>query len=192
MRVRDKKIPITVSSINRHLRLVELDAAEKGGSPGTGATILRLRPNPIGRLADKRRITPEALASAQEIEQAFTSITSALWIKPVTMQRVDRGYNSAEPEYITYIQGLYRQWANAWSVAKKQHQCLVLPCTIGMVIDQRSAYDLCQEYHCRHSKVERAAIVGLQDWARRAGKLTKTDAQRWGDISARFEAGLTA
>lgn len=182
-----KPTPVTVASIGRYLRMVEIEAAEKGENvaPGTGATILRLKPDPVGKLVDQRKIGPEGLEAAREIEQAFDSIAGSLWIKPLSMERRDRSYSSREPEYIAHLQSLYRQWADAWSAARKQHQCIVLPCTIGLVIDHRSPWDLCQEYRCRHEKAEHGAILGIMDWARRAGKLTKASAQTWQDIAAK-------
>jgi len=178
---------VTVASIGRYLRLVEIEAAERGENvaPGTGATILRLRPNPVARLVEQRKIGAEGLASAEEIERAFDSIAGALWSRGASMERRDRSYTSREPEYIAHLQSLYRQWADAWSVARKQHQCIVLPCTIGLVIDHRSPWDLCQEHRCRHEKAEHGAILGIMDWARRAGKLTKAVAQTWQDIAAK-------
>jgi hypothetical protein len=180
-KTRSKSGPVTVASINRTLRLAEMEAAEKG-NPGTGATILRLRggqSSPIGRMVDAGKIGPEGLSAATEIEEAFSAITNALWIRPISMERQDRSYGFGEPERIANILGIYRKWADYWSVAKKQYGCFVLPMTIGAVIDWRSPRDMCGQYGVRFHRCEQAIVTGLMDYARRAGWLTRGQETTW-------------
>ena len=78
-----------IKSLARILAEVQRRAGSGAEIGGTPFTVLKLANNPIGRLVDLGRIGAEELRAASEIAVAFYTITGALQIKPVNLDRVD-------------------------------------------------------------------------------------------------------
>jgi hypothetical protein len=171
----------TASTIKRAVRQAEL----RSGTGGTGYTILKLTAKPIARLIEKRQIGPEELQAAQDISTAFHSLTGVLWLRPLLMERLDKGHGGNEPAAIVDAQRRYRNWADHWSMLRKRGD-RTMEIVIGAVIDERAFSTIENDIGLRHGIAKRATIRGLRDYAVRADWVKGQLAARW-----RAEAGCT-
>jgi hypothetical protein len=70
----------SLGRLKRALRKAERRAGDGSDIGGTGATILKLLPAPLARLADKRRIGTEEIRAADEIAVAIHAQAGALFV----------------------------------------------------------------------------------------------------------------
>ncbi len=156
----------TASEIKRAARLAEL----RSGTGATGYTLLKQAPAPIARLIMDRQIGPEELQAAHDICTAFHSLTGALWLRPLLMERQDRGPSGNEPAAVLDAQRRYRAWAEHWS-RLRVHGNHTLRIVIAVVIDEWAFKVVEYDIGLQHGKAKAALICGLRDYAVRAGWL---------------------
>lgn len=171
----------TAGAIKRAARQAEL----RSGTGGTGYTILKLTSKPIARLIEKRQIGPEELQAVQDICTAFHSLTGALWIRPLLMERLDRSHGGNEPAAIVDSQRRYRNWADHWSMLRKRGD-RTMEIVIAAVIDERAFHIIEDDIGLRHGIAKKATIRGLRDYAARADWVKGKLAAKW-----RLEASNT-
>lgn len=152
--------------------------------PGTGQTILKLSGSPIARLIDDGALGPEEIQAAVEIEKAITAIASRLMVRGMSLERVDRsmGPDASAGRQIKAVEN-YTRWANHWSDRAKAYADPMLEIIIAVVVDQRAIRTVASDVGRHHSKVKDAVILGLRDYAARAGMVSGTIAQRWMDAA---------
>lgn len=164
----------TAGGIKRAARQAEL----RSGTGGTGYTILKLTSKPIARLIEARQIGPEELHAAQDICTAVHSLTAGLWIRPLLMERQDKGPGGHEPVAIVDAQRRYRNWANHWSRLRKRGD-YTMEIVIGSVIDERAFKTIEEDIGLRHGIAKKATIRGLRDYAVRAAWVKGKLAAQW-------------
>ncbi len=133
----------------------------------------------IGRYGGGRRRNAgysfEELQAVHDITTAFHSLTGALWLRPLMMERQDRGPGGNEPAAIVDAQRRYRVWADHWSRQRKRGDH-TLRIVIAVVIDEWPLRIVEEDIiGLRHGAAKAALIGGLRDYAERAGWL-KLDA----------------
>lgn len=169
-----QKSRLTVGRIKQIVRETE----RKSTTGATGYTTLKLASKPIRRLLDDHAIGPDEFQAVQDIETAFFSISGAVMIKPLSMERQDPSYGGYEPGKVIDAQRRYRAWANHWSdLAKKGDRTLEI--VIAAVIDERPFYLIEEDIGLRHGLARKATIRGLRDYAARAGWVKGAQAIRW-------------
>lgn len=152
------------------------DAPEAGG---TKLTTIRVEQNPIATLLAKRKIGGEEFMAAQDIELAIMAIAGASMFKPLTMEKSDRSHMAADwPRKTCDAVARYRTFANHWSARKKQSGDPMLSIVYSAVVDQWTMRTIGSDLGYHHSKIERAVICGLRDYAGRAGWLERRVADR--------------
>lgn len=176
-----KKVQTVERAMKRLVRQTELDS--KTG--GTGQTILRMTAKPLARLIEQKKIGPEELQAAGDISTAFMSMAGGLLIKPLGMERVDRGQSGHEPAAIVDAQRRYRNWADHWSMKAKRGDP-TLEIAIAAVIDERPFHVIEADIGLRHGTAKKTLIRALRDYAARAGWVKGRLADLW-----RAEAGST-
>lgn len=145
---------------------------------GTGYTILKLSSPPVVRLVERKKIGPEALEAAQEIEKVFTAITCGLLMHPPSMEKQDRSYGARDPGWLIDAQARYKRWMDHWSaMATRGHRLLEI--VIAALYDMRPCHVIDNNMKLRNGKAEKVLICGLQDYAARAGWVRGKLAQAW-------------
>jgi hypothetical protein len=155
-----------MSNLTTMLRSVR--KIERSGVPGTGLTVLKQRPSPIGRLLDRHQIGPEELAAAEDIALAFRSIAGELMLRPATWERADRSKSSNEPVRVLDAIARYREWVDVWAIRAKRGDP-TLKIVLAVVIEERPLRDLDGQHKLRNGRARAALIAGLRDYAARAG-----------------------
>ena len=102
----------SLARLKRALRKAERRAGDGSDIGGTGATILKLLPAPLARLADKGRIGTEEIRAADDIAVAFHAQAGALLIKPPCLERRDASHHGREPIFVIDAVSRYKHWAN--------------------------------------------------------------------------------
>lgn len=178
---RGRPIQPTASGMKRLVRQAEL----KSGTGATGFTLLKMASKPIARLIETRQIGPEELQAATDISVAFTALTGALWVKPQSMEKQDKGHGGNEPAALVDAQVRYRHWAQHWSMLAKRGD-KTLEIIIAAVIDERGFDVIEGDIGLRHGTAKKAVIRGLRDYAVRAGWVRGRLGEQW-----KAEAGMT-
>jgi hypothetical protein len=176
-----KDRPLTAGRIVHIVREVERSSQ----TGGTGFTILKATSKPIRRLLDEHAIGPEEFQAVQDIERAFFAMTGALMIRPLTMERLDRGRAGNEPVATVDSQRRYQAWADHWSMLAKRGD-KTLAVVIAAVIDERAFRLIEDDFGLRHGLARKVVIRGLRDYAARAGWAEHGKAALW-----KAEAGNT-
>jgi hypothetical protein len=154
------------------------DGTEIGGTP---FTVLKLANNPIGRLVDSGRIGAEELRAAAEIAVAFYTITGALQIKPINLDRVDCGSSAQlgmESAAVAAAQRRFRQFSNFWSQRAKRGDP-TLHVVIGAVVDERPFAAIERDVGIRHGTAAAAAVRALRHYAVLARWVDASTARLW-------------
>lgn len=155
------------------------------GTEVSGYTALRMQQKPLARLIEAKKIGPQELQAASEIETAFMAMTDGLRIKPPSMEKLDRGKNHTERGSAIDAQQRYRSWAQHWSMLAKRGD-RTLEVVIAVVIDERCFRIVGYDLGIHHKTVKLACIRGLRDYAARAGWVEGKLAAQW-----KAEAGMT-
>ena len=148
--------------------LREVRRIERSGVPGTGYTVLKQRPSPIGRLVDRHHIGPEELAAAEDIAIALRSLAGELMLKPPRWERGDRSSGGEEPVRVLDAVRRYREWASVWAVRSKRGDP-TLTIVMAVMVDECSFRTLEGQLHLRNGRARDAFIAALRDYAARAG-----------------------
>jgi hypothetical protein len=154
------------------------DGTELGGTP---FTILKLANNPIGRLVDSGRIGAEELRAASEIAVAYYSITGALQIKPVNLDRVDCGSSAqlgTESPALALAQRRFRQFSDFWSQRAKRGDP-TLEIVIRAVVEERPFSAIERDVGIRHGAAAGAVVRALRHYAALARWVDPSTAQTW-------------
>jgi hypothetical protein len=162
---------------------LERRAGDGAAIGGTALTTLKLTGSPLARLADRGRIGLEELRAADDIVLAFFAIAGGLMIRPVRMERQDRGYCGFEPAFIIDAQTRYRAFAEHWSRRAKRNDP-TLAIVIAASVDERPFTAIDQDFRLRHGKAAAATVAGLRDYAARARWVDARLAQEWIEAAA--------
>lgn len=139
----------------------------------------RLRGSPMTLLIEKASAKGEELMAAQEIELAYMALAGALMFKPISMEKTSPGAKRDWSPRTTGVVQQYQAWANHWSQRRKAHLDYTLECVIAAVIDQRPIRVIGEDLGFHHTKIERAVLGGLRDYAARAGWVDGKIAKAW-------------
>lgn len=177
-----KEKPITVTRIKRELRQAE----KASGTGGTGATILRISTVPVARLIERKKIGPIERTAADEICLAFFALSGGLLIKPLSLEKRDRGQGPADwPHKTAEAVRRYQAFAGHWS-RRAPLGDPTLAILIAAVVDEQPVYSIADDHGYGSKRVEHAIIRGLRDYAARSGWITGRVCQQW-----KAEAGMT-
>lgn len=146
--------------------------------PGTGQTILKFHDGPIARLIKDKKIGPEELRAAEDIRIAVAAQTSALWIKPLSMERVDKAATGNEPARILDAVARYKVFANVWTIRAKRGDPSLAALTMA-VVDDWPFWLIEQDLRLRHGMAPKAVAAALRDYAARAGWATGAASRNW-------------
>jgi hypothetical protein len=163
-------------------RIIEAARKAAGGAQDAGLTALKLGNSPMGILIGKHLAGAEELMAAQEIEAAWMAKTGALWLKPISLEKRDRGHESADWSWqTTELVGRYDKFANHWSDRRKQDGNPMLEIVVAAVVDMRGFRQIEQDMRLRNGSAPKIVIAGLRDYAARA---------RWVDhqLTAKWKA----
>lgn len=151
---------------------------------GTGFTIIKLSASPIRRLLERGRIGAEELRAAEEIVLAFQSMTSALWVRPQTLERRDRSYHgNYEPAAVVDAMARYKAFAAHWST-QARHGCPLLAILIEAIVDERGLREIEADRRLRNGRASQIVVGGLRDYAARSGWVTGGIATSWFEQAA--------
>lgn len=177
-----KRIRQINDMLNSATHYAAKDAPESGG---TKLTTIRVEQNPIATLLARKKIGGEELMAAQDIELAVMAIAGASMFKPLTMEKSDRSHIAKDwPKTTADAVERYQHFANHWSKRKKQSGDPMLEVVYSAVVDQWTMRTIGSDLGYHHSKIERAVICGLRDYAARAGWLERRAAQAALDAAA--------
>lgn len=152
---------------------------------GTGNTILKLRDHPLAKMIIRHELVPEAVTAADEIHTAFHAIAGCVMIQPGSLERID-GRGKGDLPWLAHVSrpvSNYQAFARHWTKRANLGDPM-LEVLIAVVIDERGIRDVAHQVRYHHSRVKRAVIAGLQDYAARSGFVTGGLATRWMDVAA--------
>jgi len=179
-----RRQPVSLPSrMLRTVRKVEAAAREAtAGDPGTGFTVLRMARNqpPLRTLLDARRIGPDELRAAEQIELAWLSITTGGRLVAASLERTIHG-DSNKPWPIETVLAVrnYQQWANFWSAEHKRNRSPMLEVIWSAVIDERPISVIAADIGHGRARTARAIICGLRHYAAHARLITGDQARIW-------------
>lgn len=151
-------------------RMLEIARKANGGAPDAGLMALKLGNSPMGILIGKHMAGAEEMMAAQEIEAAWMAKTGALWLKPISMEKRDRGHESADWSWqTTELVSRYDKFANHWSDRKKQDGNPMLEILVAAIVDMRGFRQIEQDVGIKNGSAPKIVIAGLRDYAARAG-----------------------
>lgn len=180
---------LSASQIKRALRKVEAESA----TGGTGATILRMAHNTIGKLAaennaaafvDGQKFGSHELQAAEEIGAAVFAIAGGSMFKPISLERLDRGNAVDISADLAFKIRRYQAWAGFWSKRAKRGDP-TLQIVYGAVVDEWPIRTIAEDIGHHHSKVKAAVVRGLRDYAVRAGWISGGLARQWSDLACK-------
>lgn len=166
------------SRLRRAVLKVERQAGDGAELGGTGQTILKRRETPLQRLLNAKRIGPEELRAAEDIDHAFSATTLASACKSPTLERRDSSYGGLESPRAVDAVLRYRIWANLWTKRAKLGDP-TLQIIIAAIVDGQPFREIEIELGLRHGAASRATAAGLRDYAARAGWAQGPAVQRW-------------
>ena len=167
-----------VSEPPQRARIIAINEAL--GDRPEALTAIRLRGTPMALLLDRGDAGGEELEAAQEIERAFMAITKGANLKAPSFEKRDPTYNAMDWGLKT-IQAVrnYQTWANHWSIRRNKYHDYTLECVISAVIDQRPIRTIADDIGFHHTRIAKAVINGLRDYAARAGWVDHVTAGKW-------------
>jgi hypothetical protein len=187
--MRKKPEPDTAGRLMRAVRKAETSEFDRKRATikdpvvdvGTGQTILKMRKRPIPSLIDDGKLDSECLDAAQEIETAYSALTTGLFRRGINYDRVDngRGGSADWPYRVALLVKRYQEFARAWTQRNAEYGDPMLELLIDAIYEDVSIHALRFRYRCRHEKIERAIICGLRDYAARAGLVSSHKALIW-------------
>ncbi len=140
---------------------------------------VRLRGGPIASLIDRKKIGPEEVRAAQEIDKAFTAITLGLGFKPISLERSDRSHGDSHwPLEMIRLMDRYNEWAKFWS-ERKQTGDKSLSICIAAVVDEQSFTSIEDNECIRNGLASKVVARLLRDYAARAKWVTGHLADQW-------------
>jgi hypothetical protein len=140
---------------------------------------MKQSPSPVDRLLSDGRIGNVELQAAQDITRAFVARTGGLWLRAVTLERVDAsgGWGGSTQRDID-AQRRYTAFADHWSIlAKRGDKTLAI--VIEAAVHEHPLYVVEDNLGIRHGTARRALIRGLRDYAARAGWVDSATAAQW-------------
>lgn len=164
--------------MKRVIRKAERHAADGSVRGGTGATILKFRPAPLARLADKQRIGTEEMRAADDIAIAFHAQAGALMLRPPSLEKRDATYHGRDAAWVIDAVSRYKRWARHWS-AQARTGDRTIEIVVAAVIDERAFHVIEADVGIRHGIAVRVVIAALRDYAARAGWTDRRTADAW-------------
>jgi hypothetical protein len=171
-----KKVRLIIDDEERK-RIIEINRY-LGDRPNALAEA-KLAGSPMTMLIEKGSAKGEELMAAQEIEEAFMAISGAMMFKPQTLEKIDKGRAPDWSIRTARMVERYQAFANHWSVRKKRDLDYTLQCVIELVVDKRPVRQIAEDLGFHHTKIERAVLAGLRDYAVRAGWVDGKLAGQW-------------
>lgn len=172
------KIPDLAGQMLREARKAERILGDGSEISGTGFTIIKRADSPITRMLSAGTIGGPELRSSEDICTAFRAISGALFLKPLSMERVSASKSSHEPAGVIDAVSRYQHWANIWSIRACRGDP-TLEIVIAAVWDERPLRVIEQDLNIRNGSASRAAAAGLRDYAARAGWATGEASAKW-------------
>lgn len=165
----------------REVRKAERMAGDGSQVGGTGFTILKLRQKPMAALVDDDKVGAEEIQAAEEIAQAFFTLSFRLACRGNSYEKIDGGHNSEVPWPAKVAKAVdnYQKFAKIWTMRSNDYGDPMLAIVIAAVVDEVSFRTLARDHGYRLAKIERALIAGLRDYAARAGFVSPFQAERW-------------
>ncbi len=164
--------------ILREARNAERVLGDGSEISGTGFTVIKRADSPITRMLAGGSIGGPELRSSEDICTAFRAISGALFLKPLSMERVSASKSSHEPAGIIDAVSRYQHWANIWSIRASRGDP-TLEIVIAAVWDERPLRVIEQDLGVRNGAASRATAAGLRDYAARAGWAAGAASQQW-------------
>lgn len=162
----------------REVRKAERVTGDGTEISGTGFTVLKRADSPITRMLGNGAISGPELRSSEDICTAFRAISGALFLKPLSMERVSSSKSSHEPAGVIDAVSRYQHWANIWSIRAVRGDP-TLEIVIAAVWDERPLRTIEQDLNIRNGSAAKAAAAGLRDYAARAGWAQGDAGQKW-------------
>jgi hypothetical protein len=162
----------------REVRKAERILGDGSEISGTGFTIIKRTDSPVTRMLAGGTIHAPELQSAQDICIAFRAISGALFLKPLSMERVSSSKSSHEPAGVIDAVSRYQHWAGIWSARAKRGDP-TLEIVIAAVWDERPLRTIEQDLNIRNGSAAKATAAGLRDYAARAGWAQGNASQKW-------------
>lgn len=151
------------------------DGREIGGS---GLTILKFEGSPLSRLFDKDKIGTDELRAAEDIQTAYFSLTSSLWIRSQNYEKTDKTNNHFEPYAVVDAVKRYKSWADHWSARSKRGD-KTLKIVIEAVVDERPLRQIERDNEIRSGQASIIIPTALRDYLARAGWADSKQAKDW-------------
>jgi hypothetical protein len=118
------------------------------------------------------------LQAVEDIRLAYGSMSAGLWLKPISLERVDRSSTSVEHARICEAVARYKVWANVWTIrAKRGDPSLAI--ILGAIWDEWSFSALDEDNRLRSGTSAKAVAAGLRDYAARAGWAPGRASRNW-------------
>lgn len=157
------------------------DAGGEAKDRGTGLTRLKLHQGPVGTLIEKKLIGAEERNAADEISLAFSVICSTVAVRGMAFERVDKSPNPGGRMSMAHSQivNRYTGWAQHWTRRNNLYGDPMLEIVIAAVIDERPIRTIAADVGFHHTKIEKAVMLGLRDYAARAGAVNRRTGDGW-------------
>jgi hypothetical protein len=152
------------------LKNPNVTALDAGANP---LTLARRRRPPLETMRAGKHIGPEEFRAAEAIATVWFVLTSGLWIKPLNMEKRDKGYGSYESQSAIDEERRYRAWATA--LAGKG----VLPVVIDAIVEEHPFTMIEQIHTLAPGNGMRTVKRGLRDYAARAGWVSHNVRNKW-------------
>ena len=165
-------------------RAIEAERTRGDGEEvgGTGQTILKLQGSPVAKLLDLGKIHLAELRAVEDIETAHHALSSGLWIRPQSLEKIDRAHGGAEPAGTVDAVKRYQSWSKHWSARRKRGDP-TLSIVWAAVIDQQAFHSLDTDFRLRHGRSQQTVAMALRDYIARAGWADPKESRAWMDAA---------
>lgn len=171
----ENKIRREIATVLKAATRISGDGEEVGG---TALTILKRRQPPVATLIEKGLIGGEEVRAADDISRAVFAIAGALRFKPLSLEKVDKSHSPNHHVGTIDAIARYQSWANYWSKRSKRGD-KTLEVVWATVIDERPFSVIEDDLRMRHGRAALSVIIGLRDYAERAGWVDRRLADQW-------------
>jgi hypothetical protein len=167
----------------RTVRKVEAAAREAtAGDSGTGFTIIRMARHqpPLRTLLDARKIGPDELRAAEQIELAWLSITTGGRLVAASLERtIHGGTNKPWPIETVLAVRNYQRWANYWADEWKRTRNPMGEVIWSAVIDEWPISVIAEDIGYGRKRTARAIVCGLRHYAAWTNMITGIQREAW-------------
>jgi hypothetical protein len=175
-----KQKPVTIEVMRLDYKLAEpgsrrrkfIEAANRALAGGAVhgrenlLTAVRLAQTPMRTLIDNKKIGGEEVRAAEDIMTAFHAIAGGMLIKPISMEKRDRGQPGEHPLPIVEAVRRYQAWARHWAIRAKRGD-KVLETIIRTVFFEHPFSVVDADLNMRKGRAAETTAAGLRDYAAR-------------------------